>query len=146
MTVGSGRISAAGRGDPLEVAWAGLGQFPAEVLLELMVGSAQTAKVAGAGPAACAAVGNRVVEIAPPHGLSASREPAGDVPCGDQFPQSRRRPVSSAGLRMRTTTVGYGVGCGLLGGTVGCLSGGSQRSDKEGGCRCRRGTAHDVIR
>src|ERR1022692_4361891 len=100
MTVGSGRISAAGRGDPLEVAWAGLGQFPAEVLLELMVGSAQTAKVAGAGPAACAAVGNRVVEIAPPHGLSASREPAGDVP-----------DRKSTRLNCRHLVISYAVFC-----------------------------------
>lgn len=92
------------------------------MLFELMVEPAQAAKIAGAR-AATLVVRNRVVQVAPPDGLPASREPAGDVPRADPFLQPRRRPVTEAGLGVRATTISDGVGHGLLGRTGGCPRG-----------------------
>ena len=71
-------IAASGWGDDLEVAGSGLGDGPAGSLLHLVMGSAESADVAGAGGTACVP-GPGVVEVGSPGGLAAAGVAAGLV-------------------------------------------------------------------
>src|SRR5271170_7192816 len=92
MSVGAGDVGTAGRRGPREPAGPGLFQLPAGVLLELVVLPAGAAEVAAAGPSVLV-VGDGVVQVGAPGGLTAGAEPAGHIPGGDMLAQPRRRPV-----------------------------------------------------
>ncbi len=76
-----------------------------------------------------------MVQVAPPDWLPAGREPAGDVARGDLLPQPGRRPVTRAGLGMRTTAVRGGIGRRTLSRSDRYLGRGIHCTGKN---RCRR--------
>src|SRR6266566_2775035 len=79
VRVGGGGEGAAGGGGPAEDAGGDLFEFPAGMVLEDVVGSAEAAEVAAAGQSAVVER-DGVVQVAAPGGLPAAGEAAGQVP------------------------------------------------------------------
>ena len=99
------------------------------MLLELMVVSAESAEVAAAGGAVLV-VRLGVVSVAPPGGLAAGRETAGQVPYRDEFSQPEWYLVGGAGQEV-SAAVGGGVGRSLFGCSLSGLTGsGSDRGEQ----------------
>src|SRR5215471_17582072 len=82
VDVRTGGIGTAGGSGPSELARAGLLEFPAGVLFELVIASAGAAEIARAGGAAVVP-GAGVVEVGAPGGLAACGVAAGHVAGGD---------------------------------------------------------------
>src|SRR5882724_3764377 len=123
--VGLDGVSPSGGGGDVEGAGSGLGDVPAGLLFDLVVGAAERAEVTRAGQSALV-VRDRVVEVGVGGGLPAGGLAAGPVAGLDELADPRRGPVGRGGSGMGAPARRGSVGGVLAGGAGLGAAGGPQ--------------------